>query len=122
MAQVPWIVYVGVGALVTVGSLMVGKEFKLFFYAGLAFLVFGLGVSFIGALEYHGAKKTEQKYKKAATQEISTKYPQYAQQYGGASQGGQAPASQQRNYKVCARCNTPARLSDNFCGRCGNRV
>ncbi len=120
MASVPGIVYVSVGALVTVVSLLMGDKFKLFFYVGLAFLTFGGAVSFIGAMQYHGAKKTAQKHQRAAQREIAQKYPQYAQQYGIAP--GQQMQRAQQGYKTCSRCRTAARPTDNFCGRCGSRV
>src|SRR3989338_11487034 len=93
MGSVPGIVYVSVGSLVTVVSLGIGPEFKIFFYAGLAFLTFGGAVSFIGAMQYHGAKKTEEKKRRIAQQEKVAAPPQYAQQFGNFPQHqGQQPA------------------------------
>jgi len=151
MGSVPGIVYVSVGALVTVVSLGIGPEFKIFFYAGLAFLTFGGAVSFIGAMQYHGAKKTEEKKRMIAQQEKVAAPPQYAQQFGNFPQQqgqmaqrpnqrqapvqphqGQQPAHHghahaQRQaplmaYKPCMNCRAAVRATDNFCSRCGMRT
>lgn len=114
MASIPGIVYVAMGGIVTIVSLMMGDKFILFFYAGIAFLIFGGVISFIGSFQYHGARKTMEKHALRARQEIARRYPQVAQQHYGQRRF--------QNYKVCMRCKTPARLSDHFCNRCGSRI
>ena len=129
MAQVPGIVYVLVGALVTVVSLLIGKELVVFFYVGIGFLVFGTVVSFIGAINYHNARNVPEKHAKNAQTEIARRYPQYAQQYANPrqqprqAQAGRPPEMQrhpqQQVYRMCMRCRTPAFPQDRFCRRFG---
>lgn len=134
MAQIPGIVYVLVGALVTVVSLLAGKELVVFFYVGIGFLVFGTVVSFIGAVAYHNARKVPGKRAGNAREALARKYPQpqYAQQYANPrQQPRQAQAGlaqqvqrqpQQQMYRMCMRCRTPAFPQDQFCRRCGSRI
>ncbi len=110
MAGVHPLVYVGAGAVVSVVSLGVGEEFKLFFYIGIGALVFGAISAFIGGMQYHNAKKTIEKGQQKTQQEVAKKYPDFARQ----QMGMQA--------KYCNRCGMQAPLQAQFCARCGSRV
>jgi ribosomal protein S27AE len=110
MAGVNPLVYVAAGAVVSITSLALGKEFTLFFYAGIAALIFGALSGFMGAMQYHGAKKAVEKGNQRTQQEVLRKYPDYAKQ------------QMKMNAKYCNRCGMQSHLHANFCARCGFRV
>jgi ribosomal protein L40E len=110
MAGVNPLVYVISGAVVSTVSLLVGEEFKWFFYVGIGAVVFGAVSGFIGAMQYHGAKRAEEKGLKQTQQTIAKKYPDYAKQHF------------QMRVKYCNRCGMQAPLDAAFCQRCGSRV
>ena len=130
MARIPGIVYVAVGAMVTIVSLLMGEKLKIFFFAGLGLLAFGAVVSFIGALEYHREKGRKEKQSGKAQQGTVQMQQPFAQQQRHISPQQrrgfqQQPIHQPTNqphYKMCMRCRTPMQLQDNFCSRCGARV
>jgi ribosomal protein L40E len=110
MAGVHPLVYVGAGAIVSLVSLALGKEFTLFFYVGLCALVFGAIAAFIGGMQYHNAQKMVEKGQQKAQSDVAKKYPDYAQQ------------QMRMNVKYCNRCGMQSHLQANFCQRCGSRV
>jgi ribosomal protein L40E len=110
MASVHPLIYVAAGAIVSITSLALGQEFTLFFYIGAAALVFGALSTFIGAMQYHNAKKTLEKGNQKTQAEIARKYPEFAQK------------QMRMNVKYCNRCGMQSHLQANFCQRCGSRV
>ncbi len=110
MAGVHPLIYVGAGAVVSVVSLGVGEEFKLFFYIGICAVVFGTIAAFIGGMQYHNAQKTLEKGQQKAQSDVAKKYPDYARQ------------QMRMQAKYCNRCGMQAPIQANFCQRCGSKM
>ncbi|MEK6983412.1 MAG: hypothetical protein AABX33_02470 [Nanoarchaeota archaeon] len=106
MAKIHGLVYIAVGAFVSIASWKMNYEKLIFFfYAGLIFIFVGIVKLFIGLMKN---KNIEQKTSQAI-------------HYSG--KRGLPPISHHhKNVKYCLRCGNSARLYDKFCGRCGAKL
>ena len=102
MAKIHGLIYIVIGFFVASVSWKISYEkLFLFFYIGVLFILFGIGKLIFGSREIKEEKQNP------AGQKIQNKilYQKMHQQF-----------------KRCARCGNVARISDNFCSRCGARV
>ena len=104
MAKLHGLVYIAIGFFVSSVSWKISYEkLFLFFYAGLLFILFG-----IGKLIFSPKTNKEEKQKTADTK-IQHKAPYQT-------------TRQMQQFKCCFKCGNVARINDNFCSRCGARV
>jgi len=97
MAKIPSWVFIGTGLFVSIVSLFRYAKFKIFFYAGLIFIVVGMVKLFSKSAKSEGElSSTHQKAHQAHKSNPQIKY--------------------------CHQCGSPMRLHERFCMRCGARV
>jgi UDP-N-acetylmuramyl pentapeptide phosphotransferase/UDP-N-acetylglucosamine-1-phosphate transferase len=108
MAKIHGAVFIGIGAFISVMSLMVAYErFIFFFYSGIAFLIYGFSKLLIEYLSSGEESKTTIQ-KRAHHQ---THHPHLQQRI-----------SHPPHYKYCPRCGNVLRTVDRFCSYCGSRA
>ena len=96
MAKIPAWVFIAIGLFVAISSLFRYDKLKVFFYAGLAFIAYGL----IKVFSKWASGKTE-------LPNVGTKHSAH---------------NPHLQIKYCSRCGSSMRMHDRFCIRCGARV
>lgn len=102
MAQIPSWFMVVTGLVVAGVSYYVGDKFRLFFYIGLFFFVFGVVKTFILRNKYR---------------------PEYISRQAEIKKNTfQAQQDQYKKYVYCSHCGSVLHSTDNFCYKCGARL
>ncbi|MEA3429738.1 MAG: hypothetical protein U9R08_00535 [Nanoarchaeota archaeon] len=103
MAEIPSLLLIIIGILVAGVSYYVGDNFKLFFYIGIIFFVYGL----VKWLIVRGRQRPEKV-------EVKKRYYQNPQKY--------AQQPQTKKYDYCKSCGCVVHSGDNFCYKCGGKL
>lgn len=114
MAKIHGLVYILIGAFVSIMSWKLNKEKLLFFfYAGWAFVAVGV-VKIIFNLVSGKAEKPKT--------HVQQSQPHHVTQNKPSPTRPQHPQAFHQQIKYCHRCRTPLRLHHKFCSNCGARV
>lgn len=98
MAEIPSLFMIIVGIVVAGVSYYAGDNFRLFFYAGIAFFVYGLLKWLILRGRYRPEKAEAKRIYSASLQK------------------------QKQKYAYCKHCGSVVHYNDNFCYKCGQRL
>jgi hypothetical protein len=109
-----WLVWLVVGAVIAFISHRIGDKFLLFFYVGLAFIVFGIAKALIAFMLR--AKKQEDVPQRAAPVHPVVRHGPVYQAH--AQQPAVPPQLKQSVY-ACPRCRYPLSPAQRFCHMCG---
>lgn len=116
MAKIHGLVYILIGAFVSIMSWKLNREKLLFFfYVGWAFVAIGVVKIIFNLASGRGEKP------KANIQQAAHHAVQHNVQHKPSPTRPQHPAIPQQ-IKYCHRCRTPLRLHNKFCSNCGARV
>ena len=101
MTKIHGIVYFIIGVFVTAASYKINYDkLYFFFYIGLLFIIFGVAKIVIGFINKEEKKQIPLN---KLNQNQLNKIPK-------------------QQYKRCQTCGNAARITDNFCSRCGARI